>query len=270
MLGSSMQTYRERLPVPALADVLSCVWVQRVSPAGPAFEHRTVPNGAIEIVCIPGTDTVRVVGPRTVSAVDRLDPGSIVVGARFRPGVPAPVVGATAQELVAREAELETLWGPDPAARIAAAGTPTAIERELVDRLAVAPDRDALVAATLSGLQPWHQRDINHLARALYISPRQFRRRCIAAFGFGPKTFQRILRFQGFLALAQRDRLGVGRLAAEAGYFDQAHLSRACLDFTGLTPSAFLDELHASCGANHDHAASYAGMRRALLMAASY
>jgi AraC-like DNA-binding protein len=265
-----MQTYRERLPVPALAELLSCVWVQRVASDGPAYEHRTVPNGAIEIVYVMGTDTVRVVGPRTVSAVDVLDPGSIVVGARFRPGVPATVVGATAHELLARDAELEALWGRDAAARIAAAGTPGAIERELLARLELAPDRDRLVAATVQGLQPWRHSDIREVARALYISPRQFRRRCIAAFGFGPKTMHRILRFQGFLALAQGERLGVGRLAAEAGYFDQAHLARACLDFTGLTPSAFLDELHASCGPNHDHAASYAGMRRALLTAVSY
>jgi AraC-like DNA-binding protein len=270
MLGSGMQTYRERLPVPALGELLSCVWVQCVSSDGPAYEHRTVPNGAIEIVCITGTDTVRVVGPRTVCAVDRLDPGSVVVGGRFRPGVPATVLGATAHELLARETELESLWGRHAAARIAAAGTPDAIERELLCRLELAPARDPLIAGTVSGLQPWRHNDIHELAKALYISPRQFRRRCIAAFGFGPKTLHRILRFQGFLALAQHDRLGVGRLAAEAGYFDQAHLARACLEFTGLTPSAFLDELHASCGANHDHAASYAGMRRDLLAAVSY
>jgi AraC-like DNA-binding protein len=270
MLDSGMQTYRERLPAPALAGVLSCVWVQRVSPDGPAYEHRTVPNGAIEIVCVTGTDTVSVVGPRTAHVLDRLDPGTTVVGARFRPGVPPAVIGATAHELLGREADLDVLWGAQPAARITAAGTPDAIERELVARLDLAPDRDPLVAETVYGLQPWRRRDIAELAGALYISPRQFRRRCIAAFGFGPKTLHRILRFQGFLALADRDRLGVGRLAAESGYFDQAHLARECLELTGMTPSAFLQELHASCGANHDHAASYAGLRRALQTAVSY
>jgi AraC-like DNA-binding protein len=180
------------------------------------------------------------------------------------------VVGATAQELLARDADLELLWGPGAARRITPAGTPDAIERELRARSDRAPDVDPLVAETVHWLQPGRHRDIAEVARALYISPRQFRRRCIGAFGFGPKTLQRILRFQGFLALADRDRLGVGRLAVESGYFDQAHLARACLELTGLTPSAFLDELHASCGANHDHAASYAGMRRALLTAVSY
>ena len=146
MLDSGMQTYRERLPVPALAELVSCVWVQRVSPDGPAYEHRTVPNGAIEIVCVTGTDTACVVGPRTTPVLDRLDPGTTVVGARFRPGVPPAVIGATAHELLGREADLDVLWGAQPAERITAAGTPVAIERELLARLDLAPDPDALVA----------------------------------------------------------------------------------------------------------------------------
>lgn len=270
MLDSGMQTYRERLPAPGLAELVSCVWVQLVPPGGPAYEHRTVPNGAIEIVCVTGTDRVCVAGPRTAPVLDRLDPGTTVVGARLRPGVPPALIGATARELLGREADLDVLWGAEPAERVTAAGSPDAIERELLARLDLAPDRDPLVAATVHGLQPWRRADIAEVARALYISPRQLRRRCIAAFGFGPKTLHRILRFQGFLALADRERLGVGRLAAESGYFDQAHLARECLELTGMTPSAFLQELHANCGANHDHAASYAGLRRALQTAVSY
>jgi AraC-like DNA-binding protein len=232
--------------------------------------HRTVPNGAIEIVCLTGTGTTRVIGPRPAPAVERLGPGSTVVGVRFRPGVPASLIGASAPELLACEADLETLWGRDAAGRIAAGGTPDAIERELLARLELAPVRDPVVAGTVHGLQPWRRGDVGEVARTLYISPRQFRRRCVAAFGFGPKTLHRILRFQGFLALAHHDGLGAGRLAAEAGYFDQAHLARECTEFTGLTPAAFLRELRANCGANHDHAASFAGVRRALLKSVPY
>ena len=265
-----MQTYRERLPAPGLAHFLSCVWVQRVSSDSAAYEHRTVPNGAIEIVCVTGTDTVRVIGPRRAPAVERLGPGSTVVGARFQPGVPTALIGASAHELLACEADLETLWGRHAAGRIAASGTPDAIESELLARLELAPDRDPVVAGTVHGLQPWRRGGIGEVARALYISPRQFRRRCVAAFGFGPKTLHRILRFQGFLALAERGDLGTGRLAAEAGYFDQAHLARECIEFTGLTPAAFLEELRANCGVNHDHGASFSGLRRALLTSVSY
>ena len=88
----------------------------------------------------------------------------------------------------------------------------------------------------------------------------------VAALGFGPKAFQRILRFQGFLALSQglhSRHIGLARLAKQAGYADQSHLTRESSALTGLTPKAFLEEMWSSCGTNHDHEASYGGRRRA-------
>src|SRR5215213_8287690 len=97
-----MQTYRERLPAASLADVVSSVWVQRVSPDDPPYEHRTVPNGSIEVVCVVGTQRASLAGPRLEPVIERLDPGTTVVGARLRPGVSPALTGATAQELVGR------------------------------------------------------------------------------------------------------------------------------------------------------------------------
>jgi AraC-like DNA-binding protein len=53
-----------------------------------------------------------------------------------------------------------------------------------------------------------------------------------------------VLRFQRFLALARTPR-AAGRpdlawLAAEAGYADQAHLTRECTRLAGLPPAALL------------------------------
>jgi hypothetical protein len=56
-------------------------------------------------------------------------------------------------------------------------------------------------------------------------------------------------------------------LAKPAGYADQAHLTREAATLAGMTPRAFLDETRKTCGANHDHEASYAGLRRAVLAA---
>jgi AraC-like DNA-binding protein len=256
-----MQTYRERLPAASLADLVTCVWVQRVEPDDPPHEHRTVPNGSIEVVCVVGTRRAWLAGPRLEPVVERLDPGTTVVGARLRPGVSAAVTGATAPELVGRSVALEAVWGRRAHDRIVAAATPEALEREIAARRA---EPDPLVAGVVRALQPWRRGGLDAVARDLYISPRQLRRRCRAAFGFGPKTLHRLLRFQGFLALADRRDLGVGWLAAAAGYYDQAHLTRECVALAGLTPAAFLDEMRATCGANHDHAASFAGLRRAL------
>jgi len=273
------QTYRERLPGRDLAGVASCVWVQQVSPDGPAYEHRTVPNGCVEVACIKGADVAIVVGPREEPVVELLPPGSTVVGVRFRAGVPAAVLGGTARELVGREVELDQAWGCSVAVlaeRVALAPTPDdaarALEQEIAARCAAAPAPDALVAATVDRLQPWRRGGVAEAASDLFISPRQLRRRCVAAFGFGPKTLHRILRFQGFLALTQafsEHDVGLAWLAAAAGYFDQAHLTHECVALTGLTPAAFLEETRTSCGANHDHRASFAGLRRALTSSAN-
>jgi len=85
------------------------------------------------------------------------------------------------------------------------------------------------------------------LADAVGLSTRQLHRRCTVAFGYGPATLARILRFQRFV----RSALGGGHhrsvplagLAACAGYADQAHLSRECRAITGETPSALIATL---------------------------
>jgi hypothetical protein len=270
------QTYRERLPAPSLGELASCVWVQRVSREGPEFAHRTVPNGCIEIACIKGSRVVSVTGPRREPLVRRLPPGSTVVGVRLRPGVPADVIGATATELTDSTLNLDELWGRSAVAaaeRIALAATPRdaarVLEQEVAARCSAVPARDPLVAEIVRRLQPWQRGGVGELTSELFMSPRQLRRRCVAALGFPPKTLHRILRFQGFLSLAQafkRNEVSVAWLGAAAGYFDQAHLTRDCVALAGVTPRAFLEEMRASCGANHDHRVSLMGARRALVV----
>jgi AraC-like DNA-binding protein len=85
---------------------------------------------------------------------------------------------------------------------------------------------DALVRAAATGAAPG-------------IGARQLRRRFADAVGYGPKTLQRILRFQRFLLLAE-DTQNLARLALEAGYADQAHLTRECRRLSGLPPAALL------------------------------
>jgi AraC-like DNA-binding protein len=271
----AVQSYRERLPEPSLARHVSTVWIQQVAADGPAYEHRTVPNGAAEISYALGSDAVTVAGPRRRPAVDRLAPGSTVVGIRFRPGVTPTIVGPPTSELVDEHVELDRLWGGPAsglAERLAEAGSPDAavrlLELEVARRSAEAIDRDPLVTAAIHRLQPWRPDDVATWADGLYISTRQLRRRFVAALGFGPKALQRILRFQGFLALSQArhgNGTSLARLATLAGYADQAHLTRESSDLTGLTPRTFLEEMWASCGTNHDHEASFAGIRGALL-----
>jgi AraC-like DNA-binding protein len=79
---------------------------------------------------------------------------------------------------------------------------------------------------------------VSWLVKELSISERTLRRRCEWAFGYGPKTLERILRFQRFLNLSRRaPKLSTVELAAAAGYADQPHLVRECRRMALCTPS---------------------------------
>lgn len=118
---------------------------------------------------------------------------------------------------------------------------------------------DPLVTEAVRGLMPWHPVEIGALASHLALSPSQLRRRCLHRVGVSPKVLQRTLRLQGFLALAQAGagRSGLAGLALDAGYADQAHLSRECLRLTGVTPSRLLGGTVDRCSCGHEHSASY-------------
>ena len=80
-------------------------------------------------------------------------------------------------------------------------------------------------------------RGLSIILERLDVSPRTLRRRCQDAFGYGPKTLERILRFQRFLHLARRaQQPKLAALAFEAGYSDQAHLTREVRSLSGFSP----------------------------------
>jgi len=75
------------------------------------------------------------------------------------------------------------------------------------------------------------------LAAQAGLSERQLHRRCLTAFGYGPKMLDRVLRLQRFLALGRaRPAASLAELAAAAGYADQAHLGHECRALGGATP----------------------------------
>ena len=263
------QTYVERAPVPALADWVRTVWVQRIG-ARP-YLQRNLPTGGVELHC-PIGGLPRLLGPLTAAAVQLVPAHTSVVGVRFWPGAAAALFGLPARELVDVTVQTHELWG-SAAERLgellADAPGPEAalglLQRYLLRRQARSEDPDPLVIEAVRRLMPWEPVDVSTLTMRLAISASQLRRRFLATVGVGPKSLQRTLRFQGYLALVQaastpgRPVAGVrlADLAGEAGYADQPHLSRECLRLTGLTPRELLSGGIERCRCEHDHAASY-------------
>ena len=135
------------------------------------------------------------------------------------------------------------------------------LESEDLARSSEAKDLDALVAEVVRLLYPRTTRGVSGLSSVLWISERQLRRRVIAGLGYGPKALHRTLRFQRFLALAHvrsGNGYNLADLAAEAGFADQAHLTRESARLSGFTPRALLESIEEQCGPTHDHSVSFA------------
>lgn len=263
-----MESYVERPPVPELAGVVRTVWIQRTGEAGYAQRH--LPTGGVEIHFPIGGEP-QLVGPLTGPEIEVIPAHTTIVGVRFQPGT-APPLPAVLDDLVDQRlglAELWGSWGDCLAEAMALAQTPEQalmfLQAHLVGEFRTGVGADPLVGEAVQALMPWHPVNIDALATHLALSPSQLRRRCLQAVGVSPKVLQRTLRFQGFLALAQAGAMATGRrgadgmagLAIDAGYADQAHLSRECLRLAGLTPRQLLGGSIDRCTCGHEHSASY-------------
>jgi AraC-like DNA-binding protein len=156
-------------------------------------------------------------------------------GIRFFPGTAPALLGVPAYELRDRRAELADLW---PAARVrrlcdrleAAPDPATALEDIALDTAAGATAPDPLLRRLVERLD--EGRSVSATAVELGVAARTLHRRCLSAFGYGPKTLARILRLQRALALA-RSGLPYAETAARAGYADQSHLAREVRELAG-------------------------------------
>jgi AraC-like DNA-binding protein len=258
------QTFRERLPASPLRGLVSCVWVQQVGQSSPPYLHRTIPNGSTELVCPLGS-TISIVGPQTGPTEESVTPGTVTIGLRLRPGVAQALLGLPASELVDLQVEASEIWGRSARTlddRLAAATSPQAatalLEQELLRQAHNHAPLDPLALEAVPRLLR-RGTSIRSLAGSLYISERQLRRRLEAAVGIAPKPLQRVFRFQRFLALVQAGdtQPNLGRLAREAGYADQSHLSREAVRLAGRTPGTLLQHADKDCRCAHDHSASY-------------
>jgi AraC-like DNA-binding protein len=254
------QTYTERPPT---APQVASVWIQGVAQGSEPYRHRTIPHGSVELQCEIG-GRPRIVGPQTAPRLETLASGTTVVGVRFRLGAAPAVLGVPASELVDLTLPAEELWGSAAdrlAERVAAAATPeeAAAAVEAAARDASEPGTDPVVAGVAALLLPGRTDDVASLPSELFVSERTLRRRVQAGIGLAPKVVHRMLRFQGFLALAHGRNVELAMLAAEAGYADQSHLTRESLRLAGLSPGALLRESLENCrNARHDHGVSYA------------
>jgi AraC-like DNA-binding protein len=239
---AGMGTYGERAVPGDLAGHLRCSWA-----AVTGAPAAVLPDGCLDLMWVGGE--LVVAGPDTGPVPTDLPAGTEIAAVRFRPGAAPAVLGVPAVELRDRRVPLGELWPgaadladlADLAGRIADAGTAgrrvEVLEAAVRERLAAAPAPDPVALAVARALRRPRARAVAGLAARAGLSERQLHRRCVAAFGYGATTLDRVFRLQRFLALGRSDA-GLAELAVAAGYADQAHLGHDCRALAGATPTA--------------------------------
>lgn len=232
--------YRELTVPSGLRDAIACVWVRVVSGA-PA---RVLPDACVDLIWQAGRRTF-VAGPDTGPAQVTMEPGSLLVGARFLPGAGGAALGLPLSALRDLRVPLSEL-----SPRLAERLPPDLPPQEAVRRigtvaagLAIARPPDPAIRRAARRLADPRTR-VDSLARELGLSERQLRRRCDAAVGYGPKSLQSTLRFQRFVGDldAEGPAADLARLAFEAGFSDQSHLTRECTRLAGIPPAQLARE----------------------------
>ncbi|WP_214413385.1 helix-turn-helix transcriptional regulator [Sphaerisporangium fuscum] len=202
--------YVEWAPPPALAGRVACLWARE---AGGARVQRVVPDGCVDLIW--GPEGAYVAGPDTTAFLAPMRAGERLTALRFRPGAVGDVFGVPVEELRDRRVSLADLPGMEPRG-------PGDIQRVVAARFRESAEPDASVPAVMRALR--QGTTVGRVAWDLGLSERQLNRRCRAAFGYGPKILQRVVRFQRALALA-RSGVRPADVAAACGYADQAHMA---------------------------------------------
>ncbi len=256
--------YREFQVAPPLSKYVECIWaLESGDLKESSAPERILPDGCAELILNFGAlfrehkDTGDchlqpsrfVVGQMTQPVL--ISPtGSVqLLGIRFAPGGSLPFFPVPIGELTNRIS---------PLADIACA-----LDRELSDRVYEArglKEKISIVEAMLLRrmrakeekgaslrnaisliVRCGGQISIDQIASDLGISGRQLERRFINEVGIGPKLLCRILRFQQVFRAVERDDRNWARIAADCGYYDQAHLIRDFRQFAGQTPAVLFE-----------------------------
>jgi AraC-like DNA-binding protein len=196
--------------------------------------QRVLPDGCLDLIWSDGG--LLVAGPDTTAQVGLGRPGAGYTGLRFLPGTGPTIIGVPAHELRDRRVPLSDLW---PAAQVRrltqqvaqAADPAAALEEIAAGRLRRAEPADPTIAGIVAGLRTGAS--VAATAERVSLSERRLHRRCLTAFGYGPKTLARILRMNRALDLA-RTGTPFATVAAAIGYADQAHLAREVKALTGV------------------------------------
>lgn len=192
--------------------------------------------------CAPGA---MLVGPSSRHSIVEFEANRAHVFAELPLGA-ASLLGIPLEGSTDEYVPLADLWGSDGRLlreRLLEAPSPTqrlrVFEETLTRRLLAGGATDPAVGAAAAGLSAGLP--VAEVAERLGLLSRSFRRRFLGQVGMTPKRFARVTRLRRLVSSLQpQGPVDWATVAAEHGYYDQAHLIDEFNDLIGVTPSAYL------------------------------
>ncbi len=251
-----------KLPSPLLTPFIKQLWTANSEAAGDRAREHVLPTGQMHLVFRLSGPALRIYrdaddligttinepvvgGARSGFYTKEIGAPVVTVGVQLLPGAAMSLFGVSAEELAGRHTPLSELWGSQAGSvleQIAQARSPHRMLLKL----------ESLLAARLTGESGMHPAvtlaladfpqasRVEEMVRDSGVSHRSFIAMFKQATGLSPKRYARLMRFQALLEpLRQASEASLAALALEAGYSDQAHMTREFREFAGITPQQY-------------------------------
>lgn len=252
-------------PSRPLSDLVENFWLYE-GYEGEHSNERILPTGTLELVVNLREDELRIYDTEQPGICTRFS-GAVVSGAygkgfvsdseeegfiigiHFKPGGAFPFLGLPADELADAHVDLETLWGYSAKLlreRLCEVSTAEErfklLETALLEHLFHRTEHHYAVATALDVLEARADFNVRDIAKDVGLSQRRFAQLFKREVGMTPKLFSRVQRFQRTRSMIHRQEADVdwAGIAMECGYFDQSHLIREFVEFSGVTPAAYV------------------------------
>lgn len=195
---------------------------------------------------------VHAMGIRRTVLRKTIEGGHRALFVRVPLGASRAVLGSSPAAIAGRAVELRELWGPSAAQRLqeqlAHAPAPEAgaqlLREAVASRIEKSDDHDAHLGMVLAATELLDHEPVGLVADRLGSSERHFRRVFRDTVGVSPKTYARLRRFRRAVGLARRsDAPDWAAIAADTGFYDQAHLIAEFRAIGGAPPRALMTEL---------------------------
>ena len=248
-------------PVSALADYVEFIGDWRSREAD--YWSRALPRGAVTVIIDVGqrqqldfyaadgktrlsVPPAFITGSHTASYVSNIPADEPVMAVHFRPGGAFPFLPIPLGDIENACIGVDDVWGTegrDLHERLIETASVQArfgiLEQFLLSRPSRAIGRQPGVAAAIAAIENDPSIRMADIRDQVGMPAKRLIAMFRAEVGLSPKAYARVRRLQAALRLLGAGPLSGARVAAEVGYFDQAHFVRDFESFTGMTPTQY-------------------------------